>query len=234
MHCRDASDYFQRFEGYLEDAGLSPTDRLVLEWAKRGTHPRIKESIHRTPGAIPDTYEEWKECALQLDENWLTHLASEPRRADQGARPNARAAGPTRQPPPHPALPQQQQQQQQQQQLPPPPRPGQARADPTGILYEGRGQPMDIDCAAAGAALCFRCGRRRFEGGDCPNRWHRAPGGLPTQQPRAPQPYARVRAVWEDEAFRTQVQEWARQDPDSFQAAGFGTGVAEPQPAPPP
>ncbi|RPD76868.1 hypothetical protein L226DRAFT_436672, partial [Lentinus tigrinus ALCF2SS1-7] len=58
-NCKDAAEYFQKFEGYVREANLTTDDLLVLEWAKRGTHTRIKESIYRTAD-IPETYDAWK------------------------------------------------------------------------------------------------------------------------------------------------------------------------------
>ncbi|KAM5530309.1 hypothetical protein V8D89_016024 [Ganoderma adspersum] len=210
---RDALTFFQEFEELADLAGFEMTDKHVVDTLQRNVAPWIVYMVYAT-GHGPQSYDEWKERIERIDSLWrkgeiILHrnqatqpAATAPPRATLYPPASRPTAGPPVAGPPMPSYPT-------------------TRRDATGILYGGRGQPMDVD------RTCFACGQKQSERGMCGRRWHE-PNRLQKPPKQAKTQYARN--VWdgpeERRTFEEAIRRYAAEHPDEFQAAGFVCGSA--------
>ncbi|KAL7281157.1 hypothetical protein ACG7TL_004465 [Trametes sanguinea] len=206
-----AAEFFQEFEKLMWMAGVTREDRIVLEYLKDAICDRFRQAIHNRD-ELPDDYEGWKSAVLRLDDNYMREQAIVQSRRNPAPQPRAvqppRTSQPTTSAPagtPNPPI----------------------RADGTGVLYGGQGQPMEIDRSRTGQ--CWRCGGRRSQGvPGCQNPWHRPPQN-PRAQNATPAPANATAPVQRFRGLSTQeltelMRDWATQEPETFRNAGFGQG----------
>ncbi|KAI9059868.1 hypothetical protein FKP32DRAFT_1679406 [Trametes sanguinea] len=215
-----AAEYFQEFEKLVWMAGVERTDRMVLEYVKDAICDRFRQAIHNRL-ELPETYEQWKDAVVKLDDNYMREQAiiqsrrgtAPLPRTTQTQRGTTSTATTSNAPATTAST------------------ATGARTDGTGVLYGGAGQPMDLDRNRI--SQCWRCGGRRTQPAPgCPNQWHRplqqhrAPApAVPAAQPPAPAAPQRFRGLNQEELTEL-VRSWATEEPDQFRNAGFGRGPA--------
>ncbi|KAM5541659.1 hypothetical protein V8D89_004640 [Ganoderma adspersum] len=210
---RDALTFFQEFEELADLAGFEMTDKHVVDTLQRNVAPWIVYIVYAT-GHGPQSYDEWKERIERIDSLWrkgeiILHrnqatqpAATAPPRATLYPPASRPTVGPPVAGPPMLSYPT-------------------TRCDATGILYGGRGQPMDVD------RTCFACGQKQSERGMCGRRWHE-PNRLQKPPKQAKTQYACN--VWDGPeercTFEEAIRRYAAEHPDEFQAVGFVCGSA--------
>ncbi|KAI0800170.1 hypothetical protein C8Q74DRAFT_1444135 [Fomes fomentarius] len=208
MGNREANDFFQDFEELVLQAGFKTTDAHVLDILQRNARTSIIQTIYAS-GNEPTNYDAWKLRIKNIDTLWHkgqiimrgTHTAN-PHPSSRNSTSTHNNSHPTPCPPaPAPQV------------TATTPAPAVTRRDGTGVMYGGRGEPMDLDHA------CVKCGKKKSEAGLCQSPWH-IPNRNAQQQ--------RVRRVWEDpdarEEFLKAMRLYAAEDPEDFTAQGFDAG----------
>lgn len=175
---RSADDYIVEFEDLASQAGYTLSDEHVIRLLKRGTSQNVVDQVYMS-GNIPTTYVEWCTRIRGIDRNWRIRQEEKALWSRHHGNSNASGSRPATQPARQaaPAAPQR--------------TPGvipvagvsyTPRRDGTGTLYQGGGQPMQVDRA------CIKCGHKKSQKGTCGDTWH-----LPNR-PAGPQPQ-RVREL---------------------------------------
>lgn len=148
---QNAEAFFQQFELTRREAQVDD-ENILIDLVEHAIPKDIRAQIYRRGGALPATYDLWKEKAIELD-------AMERRLKSFDDTPHTwRSATPRP--------------------LPTPPKqyaPAQSSAQPapawkpSGTTYGGMGKPMDLDTARR-LNVCVKCGQSGHIGKFCPNR----------------------------------------------------------------
>ncbi|CDO77973.1 hypothetical protein BN946_scf184861.g2 [Trametes cinnabarina] len=176
-----AQEFFTEFEQLVTLANYDLDDEFVLNILQRNAREDFVRNIYAS-GNIPTTFAAWKTRLLGLDKycdmfNVIRHGPS-----------RIPIAPTTQQPNP-----------------PPQPQPIPVRRDGTGIIYRGRGQPMDLDCK------CIKCGAPKCEKGSCGDAWHIPNRSSPNMQYRH-----RWEEAEESKGFFEEVRCFVKEDPELF------------------
>ncbi|CDO75043.1 hypothetical protein BN946_scf184640.g18 [Trametes cinnabarina] len=180
-----AQEFFTEFEQLVTLANYDLDNEFVLNILQRNAREDFVRNIYAR-GNIPTTFAAWKTRLLGLDKyrnmfNVIRHGPSRIPTAPTTQRPNSA---------PNP---------------PPQPQPIPVRRDGTGIIYGGRGQPMDLD------RKCIKCSAPKREKGSCGDAWH---------IPNRSSPNTQYRRRWEEaeesKGFFEEVRRFVKEDPELF------------------
>ncbi|PBK74581.1 hypothetical protein ARMSODRAFT_970667 [Armillaria solidipes] len=123
--------FFQKFEELALEADIIDNERQMATMIEEAIRKTARDTIYAQPNCPPDTYEEWKCCALQIDYNYCLNRATGGQTFNKpnNAGTSKGNSGATTS--------------------------SENKTMTTGTIYGGRGQPMDIDAINNGK--CFRC-----------------------------------------------------------------------------
>lgn len=156
-------DFVNDFETWEDDSGYD--DEALLTFFRQGLSNSIKQAIHNLR-PMPTTLQGWKDAAMQIDrQNRWYEIDQKFQVSHRNPPTTTHASYSNTRPPganftaPRPSVPTNANPTET------------ARRDSTGVIFGGRGQPMDID-AARRRGVCFRCEKPGHLARDCtaPNR----------------------------------------------------------------
>ena len=146
-----ADEYIVAFEEY--EARTKWDDKALKDQFEQGLKPGLVASIYRLQ-EMPTDLAGWKTWARRLDRQWRQY--EEKQRLNKQAKASTTKEHETKK------TTMKQTASHQSEGIP-------VRRDATGLIFGGRGQPMDLD-EARRKGLCFRCGRQGHIGRNCPDK----------------------------------------------------------------
>ena len=141
-------DFISRFESLAKDAGVDANEAELIRLLERNVKSDLIDAIYAS-GQLPENYAGYKSRVLGLGRLWE-------QRQEQRAQEHRRHAPPmatTAKPSPGPVAPQM----------------TTDKRTPTGIVYGGRGKPMELD-ALRRENRCFTCGASGHFRRECPDK----------------------------------------------------------------
>lgn len=146
-----ADEYIVAFEEHEGHTGWD--DKALMNQFERGLKPGLAASIYRLE-CMPATLPGWKQWCRKLDRQWRLYEEKQrmlhPQKST--ATVQAKAVSQVQVPRAVATL-----------------NGGYAKQDGTGVIFGGKGQPMDID-GAQSRIVCFRCGNRGHVARFCPDK----------------------------------------------------------------
>ena len=143
-------DFISRFESLAKDAAVEDHDTELIRLLERNVKADLIDSIYST-GDVPTTFNNYKSRVLKLGRLWEQRQEQK----NQEHRRHAPSLLSTAKPSPtHPVM---------------PPSHSADRRTPTGVVFGGRGKPMDID-ALRRDNRCFTCGVAGHFRRECPDK----------------------------------------------------------------
>jgi hypothetical protein len=140
-------DFVSRFESLTQDAGMDSHESELIRLLERNVKSDIIDAIYAS-GMLPDTYPDYKSRVLSLGRLWEQR---QEQRAQEHHRHVPQAAV-TSKPSSNPSA-----------------QPTTDKRTPTGVVFGGRGKPMELD-ALRRENRCFTCGAVGHFRRECPDK----------------------------------------------------------------
>lgn len=140
-------DFVSRFESLAQDAGMDGHESELIRLLERNVKSDIIDAIYSS-GMLPDTYPDYKIRILGLGRLWEQR---QEQRAQEHRRHVPQVAA-TAKPSPNPSAQQ-----------------ATDKRTPTGVIFGGRGKPMELD-ALRRENRCFTCGAIGHFRRECPDK----------------------------------------------------------------